>query len=307
MSKRSDDFRVTVVRTLRERVNGRCSNPDCHRATVGPSKERPDKSTITGEAAHIKAASATGPRYDATQSSEERRSIENGIWLCSACADLIDKNDGVDYSVQTLFSWKRRAEAKAAHVQAKPTQAVEAEWDSGFAAISYMNIPRLGMLTAGRGGRQLPSQLKGVTKLHELGISLVHLMYEVEQTMRFLSVKAIPLEHAVRLDEDFTGATVSFDSQCFTKNGPEVPDGSAMPPIPADWNKAPHIYCKNQGWKIVMVYDPKWVTTTTAYCDFRGGNRRFKGICIVKEVDRKNRLVIASPLLLGLPKPDFEF
>jgi ribosomal protein L37AE/L43A len=43
-----------------------------------------------GVAAHISGAAPGGPRYDASMSSEARKSINNGIWLCANCARLVD-------------------------------------------------------------------------------------------------------------------------------------------------------------------------------------------------------------------------
>ena len=54
------------------------------RDTVGP-KANMGSSVSVGEAAHIYAASEGGPRFNPGMSEVERRSIENGIWLCSAC------------------------------------------------------------------------------------------------------------------------------------------------------------------------------------------------------------------------------
>lgn len=85
------DFSSKTITTLSRRAGVRCSNPDCRRLTVG-SNEIKDKSTIVGVAAHITAASAGGPRFNATLNSAERSSIENGIWLCVNCSTLIDKD-----------------------------------------------------------------------------------------------------------------------------------------------------------------------------------------------------------------------
>lgn len=51
-----------------------------------------------GKVAHITAAAVGGPRYMKELSEEDRKSITNAIFLCSNCADLIDKNKGIDYS-----------------------------------------------------------------------------------------------------------------------------------------------------------------------------------------------------------------
>jgi hypothetical protein len=63
----------------------------------------------TGKVCHIKAASPGGPRYDPTQTPEERTSIANAIWLCSVCSDLVDK-DQSPHSVEQLHEWKNSHE-----------------------------------------------------------------------------------------------------------------------------------------------------------------------------------------------------
>ena len=88
---RETDFSERIKTILCERVGGRCSNPNCRRETLGPHREG-DKRLSMGEAAHILGASPKGARYDARMTKEERESINNGIWLCSACHTLIDKN-----------------------------------------------------------------------------------------------------------------------------------------------------------------------------------------------------------------------
>lgn len=39
-------------------------------------------------------------------SPEHRKSASNGIFLCSNCADMIDKNNGLDFPVDRLQDWK---------------------------------------------------------------------------------------------------------------------------------------------------------------------------------------------------------
>src|SRR5687767_14296720 len=73
-----DNFSSAVVRLLADRAGHRCSNPACGCPTIGPSL-RPDRAVNLGVAAHITAASAGGPRYDAALAVEHRKSAENGI------------------------------------------------------------------------------------------------------------------------------------------------------------------------------------------------------------------------------------
>ena len=96
---RQDNFTSRIKIKLAERAAYMCSNPACMRITVGSCDADPNESTKTGKAAHICAASPNGPRYDSYQSPSDRKSIKNALWLCGSCADLIDKNNGQDYSV----------------------------------------------------------------------------------------------------------------------------------------------------------------------------------------------------------------
>lgn len=108
---RQDDFPISVTRKVAERAGYICSNPGCHRITIGPVTSDSAKSTKTGVAAHICAASPLGPRYDMSQSKSQRSSIDNAIWLCATCSVLIDKNGGLDYPVPDLKKWKRDHES----------------------------------------------------------------------------------------------------------------------------------------------------------------------------------------------------
>jgi hypothetical protein len=64
---------------------------------------------MVGVAAHITAASPSGPRYDITLSHAERSSERNGIWMCQTHAKLIDDNPS-NHSVAEIERWKRQHE-----------------------------------------------------------------------------------------------------------------------------------------------------------------------------------------------------
>jgi hypothetical protein len=64
-----------------------------------------------GKAAHITAAASGGPRYDESLTPQQRGAIENAIFLCSSCADMIDKNNGADFSTEVLREWKLQHES----------------------------------------------------------------------------------------------------------------------------------------------------------------------------------------------------
>lgn len=113
-----DDFSASVKTELAKRVNYHCSV--CDAQTVA-AKAGADSSFNIGKAAHIKAAAAGGPRYDATQTPEERRSIQNGMWVCANCGDIIDRDENT-YPSDHLHELKKVAEQRARERLGKPPQ-----------------------------------------------------------------------------------------------------------------------------------------------------------------------------------------
>jgi hypothetical protein len=114
-----------------------CSQPTCNSMTVGPADSSPSLVTKRGKASHICAAAPHGPRYDPAQSPEERAGIGNGIWLCSGCADVIDKNGGVDYNVTELRRWKGEHERMVAQLVksgSSPLRFIRKHTDEGVVA-----------------------------------------------------------------------------------------------------------------------------------------------------------------------------
>ncbi len=101
-----DDFTAKIKTIVAKRVAYICSNPSCKKLCIGPSETFSDQTNYFGKVAHITAAAQGGPRYNASLTSEERKSAENAIFLCANCADMIDKNKGVDYSNELLLTWK---------------------------------------------------------------------------------------------------------------------------------------------------------------------------------------------------------
>lgn len=105
------DFTQPTVQRLRDRAGNVCSFPECYVHTHG-SAFTGDKAVGIGVACHIKAAAPGGPRYDAEQTKDQRRHLDNGIWMCQTHSRLIDADDSA-FSVETLLEWKQRAEARS--------------------------------------------------------------------------------------------------------------------------------------------------------------------------------------------------
>lgn len=106
MPREADKFLKAVADTLAKRAAFICSNPDCRALTIAPSEADEGKFLFIGEAAHIHSASEGGPRDKPQMTPEERKSASNGVFLCSSCATMIDKNNGLDFPAEILRRWK---------------------------------------------------------------------------------------------------------------------------------------------------------------------------------------------------------
>jgi hypothetical protein len=107
-----DRFSKDTIETLAKRAGLICANPDCKAPTSGPHSDE-TKAVNLGEAAHIKGAELGSARYDASMSPAERASITNGIWLCSRCHTLVDRDER-RFTVDVLYAWKRQHESEMA-------------------------------------------------------------------------------------------------------------------------------------------------------------------------------------------------
>ena len=83
-----------------------CAFPNCDSPLVE------ETGTVTGEIAHIRAASENGPRFDPRQSDEERHSFDNLMLLCGRHHTIIDSE--IDqYPVALLLEMKHTHEKKS--------------------------------------------------------------------------------------------------------------------------------------------------------------------------------------------------
>lgn len=106
-----DEFTEKTRQQIGKRAGWLCSDPSCRRPTVGANSDG-DGEISVGTAAHICAAAPDGPRYDVRQSSDQRRSAKNGIWMCRVHGTAIDAKDP-KFTVQLLHQWKEQAEKES--------------------------------------------------------------------------------------------------------------------------------------------------------------------------------------------------
>jgi len=107
-----EEFPDKIKKLAAQRAGYICSMPECDQLTIGPG-DSDDKSKSIGRANHIYSASGErGPRGAGGLTPDELKSIHNCFWTCANCGDIIDKNDGVGFTPETLLGYKQLHEAK---------------------------------------------------------------------------------------------------------------------------------------------------------------------------------------------------
>lgn len=274
-----------------KRVGGHCSNPKCGVATIGPSTDTLNKSDTIGVAAHIMGAMPLAARYSIGQTEEERHSIENGIWLCSNCASLIDKNCGSGFPVSVLKLWKLSAEKAARESLVGGSSSVK---ENCIENLIYINVPRLfhySELTQ-------PSSSFPTTFIEEIpshGLIIEELV-KMERAIAATEIPAYDWKDVADNIEDPTGMLIRFEGRFWTKNAP----ARRSPKVEAAFSsisKAPHIYAKHKGVKLVLPYDPRFITTNTAFVQLSSGCIKVGGFAFVRS--KEGDVMVASPLFIG--------
>ncbi|TCB54469.1 hypothetical protein [Acinetobacter terrestris] len=102
-----DNFSSKTIEQLAKSVGYQCVRPGCAQITHFYD-------TLTGSmksaarASHDSAASGGGPRYDASLTTEQRKSYENGAHLCVKCAVIVDI-DVERFPPGIISGWQRKA------------------------------------------------------------------------------------------------------------------------------------------------------------------------------------------------------
>ena len=174
-----DEFPADVIRIVSLRAAGHCANPDCGATTTGPQIDAA-KALNVGVAAHITAASPGGPRHDPSLASEQRRSVDNAIWLCQTCSKLVD-NDPLRFTEVVLRGWKTAVEAAALDAVGKAALKAAEPLGSVRAQLAAITAP---VVTVRAYGRRIAdprpleaSYVKSAEcRIEELGDSFVRLL-----------------------------------------------------------------------------------------------------------------------------------
>lgn len=288
-----------IKRVIWSKAAGKCS---ICREDLMLDGEGEELTHLVGEVAHIVAEKEDGPRGVSDLDLSARNSERNLLLLCLAHHKIID-DDPNSYHVDRLL------EIKSAHENwISENLASNPVWDTKLHQMYYINVPRLSLLCFRYGYSLDLSRYGRIEALHELGWELNGLMGGFSKLLSAVELKAVPIETALTQPDRMRGLYVSFDHRFRTKN-------ISMPSCLSDYKttfkgdlkKDPHIYTKIGDYKVVAHIDRRWVTTSTAFCQFRpsSGQNDFAGIAFVNSVDTTAKIVSITPYVVGMPSNEF--
>ncbi len=294
-----DDFSLPVKRRLAERVQFVCSNPDCEATTIGPAAKAKGVVNV-GVAAHITAASRNGPRYDEKLTSQQRKSGDNGIWLCQTCGKAVDSDEST-HTVDQLLGWKSRAE-QMARMRLGVTKSNRFFHLLPDEQTMYINVRRFAELAKRNYIEVRVNRLAPDQRLLDLGDSLLGFVMENERILKTLFPEAFRVDSKKTIEELrwSSGTLIQFEGYFRSKNAPRFRRDGSVPMIHPSGNieKDHVIYREYPGFRLVLPLDPLWFAShsSVGFLRRRSPIRGLGRVHLVSDHD-----VIASPLWLALP------
>lgn len=255
----------------------------------------PEMEHLIGEVAHIVAEEQDGPRGESSLSVEQRNSEANLILLCLKHHKIID-DAPKSYPVEALHKTKEIHKKWVDICLAK-----QPAWKTKLFQLYYINVPRISLMAAQQSASLDLTRYGQIKALNSLGFELVGLMSGFNALLQHIEIKAIPLSSIVDI-EGSSGAIVSFNQEFRTKNIKMPEPGKSYETVfSGDLSKDPHVYCTHNDFKVVMNIDRRWVTTSTAFCQFRGGRKKFAGLGVINAVNLTAKTINVTPYVIGMP------
>ena len=253
--------------------------------------------TRLGDDAHIVAASTDGPRGESELDAQSRSSSKNIMLLCKNCHAEVDQQPK-QFPVAILlqmrenhYKWVERCLGSV--IVDRPP----------FHYLSYINIPRADMYAAANSIYLPKPQLGNAKSIRDLGIDSGSLMASYVNVLNRDELYANELNDETALDDLKVGEYWYSPEATFrSKRVLDIYSDA----VPKAWSrKECVIYRKFNGWQLVCMIDPRWMTTATASVILKSGT--FKSIALVHIacVDTDAMVALSSPIFLGAPDRGF--
>lgn len=289
------NYKHKDLKLLWTNSGGKCAFPNCNNDIICE-----DSNDILGIMAHIVGLQPDGPRGDKNYTGD-LNCYDNLILLCPYHHTLVDK-------MEDKYPTKKLIEMKNDHENwVKNRLAIGKPWTANISQFHYINIPRLSLLAALYQFEVNFSNIDSKENLHSLGFELNKIMLKYKNLIEEMDIKSTSISDINNFTEDFIGITLSFNKNFRTKNVPRLDDfNEGKYKRTGDVLSDAHVYCKTNNFKIILPIEPKWITTSTAFSEFKGGNTKFVGLSTIKQISIDDKTVIATPLVLGTPKSIFD-
>ncbi|WP_405985258.1 HNH endonuclease [Streptomyces sp. NBC_00872] len=287
---RGPEVSGSVRRELWRLANGMCQM--CRRELDPGTAGR----TPTAQTAHNVALSDHGPRANPTLPIQARNAVSNLLLLCSTCHDIVDKNNGKAYTVEELFRLKAKHETWTAALR-KAGQA----WRMSYSSVDYLNVPRVAMLPGGDVVQQAAQRagLDPTRPFSGQGFAPGMFVGTVRPVFESWREHAVPLDE-VRPEAIQQGMYVAFNAPMRSHN---VSNRPFPRPLTGAWQDDPYLSFRLGGRRIMIRYDPQWLTTSTAGTDLVSAAAEqvaYAGIGLV--VGESTDAIRISALFFGKPQ-----
>ena len=131
-------------------------------------------------------------------------------------------------------------------------------------------------------------------------------LIKAKQVLTEMYTTALSVAEAVRSDEAAVGSIVEFEGHFRTRNCPRDLDNFRLTGVIENDPHIYRVYKDLSGYRLVLPYDPIWLTSTTSQVMFSSGSFTCAGLCRVRGVDGAGKKLIASPYFIGVPKPNWD-
>ncbi|RZV16274.1 HNH endonuclease [Vibrio alginolyticus] len=177
------------------------------------------------------------------------------------------------------------------------------EWNSNVSQLYYVNVPRLASMSQMHGYKIDTKYFDNLRSLNSLGQYLAGVLYQFGELLNDIHPKTADLKNVDPKNDDYIGLTFSFNRNFFTKSVPGYDDfTSGRFHMKGEPDKDPHIHTKLDEYKVLISIDPRWMATTTSFVNFKMGKGKFAGLATIKGIYHEQKLLIATPIIIGVPR-----
>lgn len=174
-------------------------------------------------------------------------------------------------------------------------------WRMRFASVDFVNLPRIAMLTSGapvmaaarRAGLDAAKPFRGQGMAAGLFVANVRPLFET------WDAEAVVLDERT-IGQVRRGMLVSFESSVGCANPPSFPLRAPTGEV----NRDPHLYFEVAGHRLIVSFDPRWLTTVTASGTLHDAARDpqiYAGLGQVASVSNDGKIRV-SALVFGQPQ-----